>query len=156
MMMTRSQRSKTVIPLQRQETHLPVPSYATPGAAGVDLRAAIDDPVIIPPNSSRLISSGIIILLPPSIKAEVRGRSGLALNHNVVAFNGLIDPDYRGTISVLLFNHSATKPYVVMPGERIAQLVFEPFLRVQFEEVEEIDAQGSSRGISGFGSTGSN
>lgn len=83
---------------------LPPPSYMTSGAAAVDLRAANVDLLTIPPGSSKLIPTGIALQLPPSVKAEIRGRSGLALNWGIQAHNGLIDPDYLGEIFVLLFN----------------------------------------------------
>ncbi|MBN1355173.1 dUTP diphosphatase [bacterium] len=132
---------------------LPVPRYATPQAAGVDLYAALEASVSIPPGSWRLISTGIRIALPVSYEAQIRPRSGLALKYGVTLLNspGTIDSDYRGIIGVILINHGE-EPFVVQRGDRIAQMVIAPVARLEFELVSYLRKTG--RGDGGFGSTG--
>ena len=107
------------------------PSFLSEGTAGVDLRAAIDYPQTIPPMSSRSFSTGLKLRMPKNIKAEIKGRSGLAFNHNIIAFNGLIDQNYNYTIKVLLIN-LGRENYTVIPNERIAQLVFSKHQAIKF------------------------
>ena len=104
---------------------LPLPTYATEGAAAVDLRAAIFGPIAIQPSTSTLIPTGIRLQLPPNTRAEIRGCSGLASKFNVYCFNGLIDEDYLGEVSVLLQN-CGSKDFIVHRGDMIAQLLFSP------------------------------
>jgi dUTP pyrophosphatase len=130
------------------------PRYASEGAAGLDLRAAIASPMTIAPRGGRAaVPTGIAIALPPGHEGQVRPRSGLAARHGVTVLNapGTIDEDYRGEVQVLLVNHG-DEPYEVAPGERIAQLVVAPVVRVDVETVDELDA--TPRGSGGFGSTG--
>ena len=129
----------------------PLPEYATPAAAGVDLRAS--EARVIPPGGLALVPTGLRIALPEGYEAQVRPRSGLALKHGVTLPNspGTIDADYRGEIGVILMN-LGQEPFVVEPGDRIAQMVVAPVARVAWSEAEALDA--TERGEGGFGSTG--
>ena len=132
---------------------LMLPSYASDGSAGMDLLAAVTDPVTIAPGQRALIPTGLAIALPPGHELQVRPRSGLALHHGIVLPNspGTIDEDYRGEIGVIVLN-TGDAPFVVERGMRIAQAVLAPVLRVVWKEV---DALGSTpRDAGGFGSTG--
>lgn len=134
-------------------SHHPLPAYATPQSAGMDLRANLDAPVTLRPMERRLISTGLRIALPAGFEAQVRPRSGLALKHGVTVLNtpGTIDADYRGEIGVILINLGA-EPFVVNDGERIAQLVVARHEQPALVEVGELDA--TERGEGGFGHTG--
>lgn len=129
------------------------PYYATPGASGVDLYASIPNWLIILPGHRWLISTGICIAIPEGYEGQIRPRSGLALKKGVTVLNspGTIDSDFRGEIKVLLINHNISS-FRVEPGERIAQLVFSPIIRVAWDVVEELPT--TIRGDGGFGSTG--
>jgi dUTP pyrophosphatase len=135
---------------------LPLPSYQSAFAAGLDLYAAVpaDAPVVIAPGSYAKIPTGITLALPPGTEGQVRPRSGLAAQHGVTLLNtpGTIDADYRGEVSVLLINHGGA-PFEVTRGMRIAQLVIADIVRVMVREAEELD--NTERGAGGFGSTGS-
>jgi len=131
-----------------------LPHYATPGAAGLDLRACLDAPLTLAPGQSQLVSSGIAIHVgDPGYAAVILPRSGLGSKNGIVLGNlvGLIDSDYQGPLMVSLWNRG-TAPFTVQPLDRIAQLVVVPVAQVEFEVVEEFAA--SSRGAGGFGSTG--
>ncbi len=131
-----------------------VPAYATPGSAGLDLRACIDLPLTITPGSTHLIPTGIAIHIgDPGYAAMILPRSGLGHKHGIVLGNlvGLIDSDYQGQLMVSTWNRSTTD-FVLQPMDRLAQLVIVPVLQVGFNVVESFDA--STRGASGFGSTG--
>lgn len=132
---------------------LPLPAYATAGAAGMDLLAAIDAPVVIAPGERALVPTGIAIALPAGFELQVRPRSGLALRHGIVLANspGTIDEDYRGEIQVIVMN-AGTAPFTVERGMRIAQAVLAPVVRAQWREVAALDA--TEREAGGFGSTG--
>jgi len=132
---------------------LPLPSYATAGAAGMDLQAAVSEPVTIAPGGRALIPTGLAIALPSGYELQIRPRSGLALRHGIVLPNspGTIDEDYRGEIGVIVLN-TGSEPFVVERGMRIAQAVLAPVVRVQWSEVETLDS--TERGAGGFGSTG--
>lgn len=133
-----------------------VPSYATGGAAGLDLCAAIDAPVTIVQGKSAEVPTGVAIALPAGHEGQVRPRSGLAARHGVTVLNapGTIDEDYRGEIRVLLVNLGEAD-YSVQPGDRIAQLVVAPALRVTIAQVPtDADLGPTRRGAGGFGSTG--
>ena len=131
----------------------PLPEYATPQSAGVDLRANIDEPVELKPLSRALIPTGLHIALPEGYEAQIRPRSGLAIKKGITCLNtpGTIDADYRGDIGVILINLSA-ETFIVNPGERIAQMVINKFEQAEFELVEELDE--TERGEGGFGHTG--
>ena len=130
---------------------LPLPDYATPHAAGLDLLAAVDADVVLRPLARALIPTGIGIALPEGFQAEVRPRSGLALKHGITVLNGpgTIDADYRGEIGVLLINLGA-EPFTVGRGLRIAQLVVTPATRISWREDQALPE--SARGAGGFGS----
>jgi dUTP pyrophosphatase len=132
---------------------LPLPFYATDGAAGADLPAAVDGELVIEPGARALVPTGLSIELPPGYEAQVRPRSGLALHHGVLLPNapGTIDADYRGELSVLLLN-AGSEPFTVKRGDRIAQLVVAPVVRARWELVEALDA--TPRGAGGFGHSG--
>jgi len=133
---------------------LDLPRYMSPGAAGLDLLADVDDEVSLAPGERVLVPTGIAIALPQGHEAQVRPRSGLALRDGVTVLNapGTIDADYRGEIQVLLVNLGRTNA-TVRRGERVAQLVVAPVTRIAWHEVETLPA--STRGDGGFGSTGS-
>ncbi len=132
---------------------LPLPAYETEHAAGMDLRAAISESVVLAPRERRLLPTGIRIALPPGTEAQVRPRSGLAAKHGISMVNapGTIDADYRGEIKVILINHG-TEPFTVNRGDRIAQLVIAPVIRAEWHKVDALD--DTSRGSGGFGHTG--
>lgn len=132
---------------------LPLPSYATEGAAGMDLLAAVMSPVVIPPGGRMLVPTGLRIALPPGYELQVRPRSGLALKNGIVLPNspGTIDEDYRGELGVILLN-AGDAPFTVERGMRIAQAVIAPVIRAAWREVAELP--DTSRGAGGFGSTG--
>jgi dUTP diphosphatase len=132
---------------------LPLPDYATPGSAGMDLMAAVEAPMALAPGGRALVPTGIALALPPGYEAQVRPRSGLALKHGVTILNspGTIDSDYRGEVQVILVNHGAA-PFSVERGTRIAQLVVAPVARVAWGERRELDR--TDRETGGFGSTG--
>jgi dUTP pyrophosphatase len=132
---------------------LPLPSYATAGAAGMDLLAAIDQPVIIAPAGRALIPTGIAIALPAGFEMQIRPRSGLALKHGITLPNtpGTIDEDYRGEIQVIMLN-AGDESFTVTRGMRIAQAVLAPVFRAAWTEVENLGE--TERGAGGFGSTG--
>jgi dUTP pyrophosphatase len=132
---------------------LPLPAYATPGSAGVDLAAALETPLILAPGGRAAVPTGIALALPEGYEAQVRPRSGLALRHGIAVLNspGTIDSDYRGEVRVILAN-LGDAPVTIARGERIAQLVVAPVSRVAFERVASLPE--SRRGAGGFGSTG--
>jgi dUTP pyrophosphatase len=134
---------------------LPLPAYATPGSAGLDLRAALpeDGPVTLEPGARALIPTGLSIAVPEGFEAQVRPRSGLAVKHGVTCLNtpGTIDSDYRGEVHALLINHGP-EPFEIRRGERIAQLVIARYERAVWREVEALTE--TERGAGGFGSTG--
>ena len=128
-----------------------LPEYATVGASGMDLKADILEPVILPARGSVVIPTNIHIQLPEGYEAQVRGRSGLAFKYDIIAHLGTIDADYRGAIGVKLFNFS-DNDFVIRPGERVAQLVIARYEKIEWEEVASLD--DTDRGEGGFGSTG--
>lgn len=133
--------------------HQPLPAYATPLSAGMDLRANIDKPIVLHPMERCLVPTGLYMALPVGFEAQVRPRSGLALKHGITVLNtpGTIDADYRGEIMVLLVNFSQ-EDFVVNDGERIAQMVIARHEQGNFVEVEELDE--TERGTGGYGHTG--
>lgn len=137
----------------RNESGLPLPAYQTPGAAGMDLLAALAEPITLAPGEWQAIPTGLYIELPEGYEAQVRPRSGLALHHGVTLLNspGTIDPDYRGEIRVLLLN-LGQKPFTVTPGMRIAQLVVAPVVQVEWVPTPTLSP--TPRGEGGFGHTG--
>ena len=133
--------------------HHPLPQYATEQSAGMDLRANIDEQIVIQPMQRLLIGTGLHIALPKGYEAQIRPRSGLALKHCIIVLNipGTIDADYRGEIGVLLINLS-DKDFVINDGERIAQMVIARHEQAQFALVEALDE--TERGEGGYGHTG--
>ncbi len=132
---------------------LPLPHYATSGAAGLDLLAAIDQEILLAPGQRMAVPTGIAIELPQGVEAQVRPRSGLALNHGITCLNapGTIDSDYRGEIKAILINHGQ-EAFRIARGHKIAQMVI---ARHEQAELVEVDAlSDSARGAGGFGSTG--
>lgn len=134
-------------------SHHPLPTYATALSAGMDLRANIEEPIVLKPLERRLVPTGLFIALPAGYEAQVRPRSGLALKHGIGVLNspGTIDADYRGEIGVILVNLS-NQEFVINDGERIAQMVVARHETVEWKPVEELTA--TERGAGGFGHTG--
>jgi dUTP pyrophosphatase len=134
---------------------LPLPSYETAHAAGMDLRAAVADdaPLTLQPASWVLVPTGLGIALPAGYEAQIRPRSGLAAKHGITCLNspGTIDSDYRGEVKVILINHGP-EAFVIRRGERIAQMVIAPVTQAVWVEVDVLDE--TARGAGGFGSTG--
>lgn len=135
------------------KSRFPLPAYATEMSAGLDLKADIDEPVILSPLQRAMVPTGIYLALPEGTEAQVRPRSGLAAKYGISVLNapGTIDADYRGEVKVILVNLS-NETFTVNPGERIAQLVLARYERVEWSEVENLDE--TARGEGGFGSTG--
>ncbi|OYP66156.1 dUTP diphosphatase [Prevotella sp. P5-64] len=133
--------------------HQPLPAYATSQSAGMDLRANIDESIVLHPMERRLVPTGLHIALPQGFEAQIRPRSGLALKHGITVLNtpGTIDADYRGELMVLLINFSDTD-FVINDGERIAQMVVARHEQIEFQLVDELD--DTERGAGGFGHTG--
>ncbi len=130
-----------------------LPFYATTHAAGADLRAAIDEDIMIEPGKHVLIKTGFAMALPDNFEAQIRPRSGLALKHGITVLNspGTIDADYRGEVGIILINHG-TEPFTVQRGDRIAQMVIAPFVQADFMAVGTLSE--TERGEGGFGSSG--
>lgn len=133
--------------------HQPLPAYATPQSAGMDIRANIDAPVTLRPLERKLIPTGLYMALPEGYEAQIRPRSGLALKHGLTVLNspGTIDSDYRGEVMVLLVNLS-DDDFTVNDGERIAQMVIARHETARFETVSQLD--DTERGAGGYGHTG--
>ena len=131
----------------------PVPAYATEKSAGMDLKADITEPITLGPLERAMVPTGLYMALPDGTEAQVRPRSGLAAKCGISVLNapGTIDADYRGEVKVILVNLS-NEPFVVNPGERIAQLVIAKYEKIEWDEVEVLDE--TERGEGGFGSTG--
>lgn len=146
---------RITVPIQRLPAakDLPLPAYATEGAAGVDLYAAVVEPIILAPGERRLIPTGIRIAIPPGYEGQVRARSGIALQRGLGMPNapGTIDSDYRGEIRVILINWS-TEPQTIYRGDRVAQLVIAPVAKAELTEVDILD--DTLRAEGGFGHTG--
>lgn len=132
---------------------LPLPTYATAGAAGADVYAAVEDELVIPPGGRVAVPTGLVVAVPEGYEVQVRPRSGLAWHHGVTVANapGTVDSDFRGEVKVLLVN-LGEEPFVVRRGDRIAQLVVAPVVRAQFVKAEILPS--TARGEGGFGSTG--
>ena len=134
-------------------SHHPLPQYATPQSAGVDLRANIESPIELRPMERRLIPTGLFMALPPGYEAQVRPRSGLAIKHGITVLNtpGTIDADYRGEVCVILVNLS-NEPFLIADGERIAQMIIARHEQAEWESVEVLS--DTERGAGGFGHSG--
>lgn len=148
-MITMQQLNVKIINRSRHE----LPSYATEGAAGMDVRANLDEPVTLLPMQRALIPTGLFMSIPVGFECQVRPRSGLAAKHGVTVANapGTVDSDYRGEVKVILVNLSDV-PFVINDGERVAQLVFARHERVDWISVDSLD--DTERGEGGFGHTG--
>jgi dUTP pyrophosphatase len=132
---------------------LPLPAAASPGSSGVDLRAALEEDLVVRPGERVLVPTGLVLEIPPGFEGQVRPRSGLALEHGLTLGNppGTIDSDYRGEVKVILI-HLGDAPLTLSRGDRIAQLVVARVEPIEWQEAEELDPSG--RGEGGFGSTG--
>ena len=139
--------------IKKLNTKVQLPKYKTDGSSGMDLMAYINEPVLIMPQKSKLIPTGLSLAIPNNTEIQIRPRSGLALKNNISILNtpGTIDSDYRGEIKVILYNHGS-KDFKVNNGDRIAQMVLVPIIKSTFEEVENLPE--TIRGDGGFGSTG--
>ncbi len=138
----------------RVGTDFPLPEYATPGSAGVDMRACLDEPLVLEPGQTELIPTGMAVHVDdPGLAAVLLPRSGLGHKHGVVLGNltGLIDSDYQGQVFISCWNRG-NAPFTIEPGERIAQMVILPVVQVRFDVVESFEE--SERGAGGFGSSG--
>ena len=129
------------------------PKYKTEGSSGVDLSAFLNEKVVIKPNSSKLIPTGLQVAIPEELEIQIRPRSGSAAKESIGVLNspGTIDSDYRGELKIILFNHG-DKDFIINNGDRIAQMVLVPILKMEFEEVDNLP--DTVRGQGGFGSTG--
>ncbi len=139
--------------IKKTNTKVITPKYKTDGSSGVDLSAFLDKEVVIKPNSSELIPTGLQVAIPEEFEIQIRPRSGLAAKESIGVLNspGTIDSDYRGELKIILFNHS-NKDFIINNGDRIAQMVLVPILKMEFEEVDSLP--DTVRGQGGFGSTG--
>ncbi len=134
-------------------SHHPLPAYATPQSAGVDLRANLETPIVLQPLQRTLVPTGLFIALPVGFEAQVRPRSGLAIKHGITVLNspGTIDADYRGEICVILINLS-DRPFTINDGERIAQMVIARHEQAEWQLTDTLDE--TERGAGGFGHSG--
>jgi dUTP diphosphatase len=141
------------IAVRRLAPDLPLPAYATPGSAGLDLLAAVDSDIVLPPGGFAAIPTGIALALPSGYEAQVRPRSGLALRHGVTVLNapGTVDSDYRGEVAAILINHGKAD-FTVTRGMKVAQLVVTQHVRAEWRETDTLDQ--TERAAGGFGSTG--
>jgi dUTP pyrophosphatase len=140
--------------IQRVGTvEVPLPSYQTPGSAGLDLHAALQEPLTLAPGARQLVPTGLALAIPLGYEGQVRPRSGLALKHGLSLVNtpGTIDSDYRGEVAVIVINHG-TEPVTIRPLDRVAQLVIARVERAELQCVAALDA--TERGAGGYGSTG--
>lgn len=138
------------------QSNNPLPAYESARAAGLDLRANLESPVILMPGQRQLIPTGLFLELPDDCEAQVRPRSGLAMKHGITVLNtpGTIDADYRGEVKVLLINLS-DEPFEIQNGERIAQMVVSRFQQISWEEVDDVEMLSKTeRGAGGFGHSG--
>ena len=139
--------------LPGRDPELPLPRRQTAAAAGYDIVASNEEPITLQPGGRGLIPTGLVLALPPGVEAQIRPRSGLALNHGVTLLNtpGTIDPDYRGELKIIVIN-LGQEPFTVKKGDRIAQMVLGRLIAADLVEAEELPA--TDRGPGGFGHTG--
>ena len=142
-----------IVSIQRLSPNATLPAYATPGAAGMDLSAAIEEPIVLAPGRTALVPCGFAIALPHGFEAQVRPRSGLAAKHAVTVLNapGTIDCDYRGEVKAILINHGS-EPFTIAPGMRVAQMVVAAVEQVVWAPAETLP--DTARADGGFGHTG--
>ncbi len=147
------QHVKVALKREPGSEDLPLPAYESNQAAGMDLRAAVTETLIVAPGERAMVPTGIRIALPPGTEAQVRPRSGLAIRNGISMVNspGTIDADYRGEVKVLLINHGQ-EPFTIQRGDRIAQMVIAPVLQADWEVVDDLET--TARGEGGFGHTG--
>ncbi len=147
------EKLKVKITRLRNNSDISLPQYATDGSAGMDLYADVENEVIIKPGEIALIPTGIAIELPPGYEAQIRPRSGLAVNYGITLLNapGTIDSDYRGEIKIILINLGKDN-FIVKRGDRIAQMVISKYTKVEWEETNKLNT--TKRGAGGFGHTG--
>jgi len=140
--------------LSEEFNNIPIPSYSTSGSAGMDIRAAMKEPITLKPMEVEMIPTNLSVEIPEGFEIQVRPRSGLAAKHGIGILNspGTIDSDYRGEVKIILINFSKEE-FIIQPGERIAQLILSKVFKARLEETEELN--NSSRGEGGFGHTGS-
>ncbi len=145
-------RKKIEVVFEKIDKRVIIPCKMSDGSSGYDIRAFLDEPVIIPPKKSAVISTGLRLMIPDCLEAQIRPRSGLAMKHGIMVTNspGTIDSDYRGEIKILLFN-SGDEPFLISNNDRIAQMVFS---YVPDIEIKEGKVEDTSRNSGGFGSTG--
>ena len=139
--------------VKKLDPKVQLPSYKTEGSSGMDLMAFVENQIIISPNNSALIPTGLSVAIPKDVEIQIRPRSGLAIKSSISVLNtpGTIDSDYRGELKIILFNHSNAE-FIVKNNDRIAQMVLTPVLKIDFEEVDALP--DTTRGSGGFGSTG--
>ena len=139
--------------IKKIDPDVKLPQYKTPGASGMDIMAFIKDPIIVKPKTSALVSTGLSVAFAKEFELQIRPRSGLAVKNNISVLNtpGTIDSDYRGEIKVIIFNHGDNN-FIINNGDRIAQMVLTPIIKMEFEETKDLPQ--SVRDGGGFGSTG--
>ena len=139
--------------IKKNNKEVITPKYKTDGSSGVDLSAFLEKKVVIKPNSSELIPTGLQVAIPEELEIQIRPRSGLAAKESIGVLNspGTIDSDYRGELKIILFNHGK-EDFIINNGDRIAQMVLVPIVKMEFEEVDSLP--DTIRGQGGFGSTG--
>ncbi len=139
--------------IKKTNKKVTTPKYKTDGSSGVDLSAFLEKKVVIKPNSSELIPTGLQVAIPEELEIQIRPRSGLAAKESIGVLNspGTIDSDYRGELKIILFNHGK-EDFIINNGDRIAQMVLVPIIKMEFEEVDSLP--DTVRGQGGFGSTG--
>ena len=139
--------------IKKTNKEVTTPKYKTDGSSGVDLSAFLEKKVVIKPNSSELIPTGLQVAIPEELEIQIRPRSGLAAKESIGVSNspGTIDSDYRGELKIILFNHGK-EDFIINNGDRIAQMVLVPIIKMEFEEVDSLP--DTVRGQGGFGSTG--
>ena len=139
--------------IKKTSKEVVTPKYKTDGSSGVDLSAFLDKEVVIKPNSSELVPTGLQVAIPGELEIQIRPRSGLAAKESIGVLNspGTIDSDYRGELKIILFNHGK-EDFIINNGDRIAQMVLVPIVKMEFEEVDSLP--NTVRGQGGFGSTG--
>ena len=139
--------------IKKLDPTVELPDYKTDGASGMDLMALLKEPIILKPNSSCLVPTGLAVAFPNNFEIQIRPRSGLAAKNSVSVLNtpGTIDSDYRGEIKVILFNHGKNN-FLINNKDRIAQMILTPVIKMELQEAEELP--GTVRGEGGFGSTG--
>ena len=139
--------------IKKLSPEVKLPSYKTSGASGMDLMAFISSPIIVKPNSSQLVPTGISLAFSENYEIQIRPRSGLAAKNNISVLNtpGTIDSDYRGELKVIIYNHG-DNDFVINNNDRVAQMILTPVIKMEFQEVDELP--DTIRGEGGFGSTG--